>query len=77
MGGDVWFGNSNSNSPTDPVVGGYDYDTYVHKIGHALGLKHPHDTGGVVADLGIDSVEYSVMSYRSYMGAGLNVYYSC
>lgn len=38
-------------SPAHPdpallVPGGYDYITYIHELGHALGLAHPHDTGG-------------------------------
>ena len=28
------------------AVGGYDYITFIHELGHALGLAHPHDTGG-------------------------------
>ncbi|MBE9137045.1 M10 family metallopeptidase C-terminal domain-containing protein [Nodosilinea sp. LEGE 07088] len=40
----------------------------LHEIGHALGLNHPHEAGfGTVADLAIDSIQYSVMSYRSYV----------
>ena len=27
-------------------VGGYDFITFIHEIGHAIGLKHPHDRGG-------------------------------
>ena len=72
-GGDVWFGNSNVYSPTDPVAGNYDDSTFLHEIGHALGLKHPHENG-VIANTSIDCLEYSVMSYRSYAGAPLTGY---
>lgn len=26
--------------------GGYDFTTFIHELGHAIGLKHPHDSGG-------------------------------
>ena len=26
--------------------GGYDFTTFIHELGHATGLKHPHDSGG-------------------------------
>lgn len=72
-GGDVWFGNSNGSSPDNPVVGSYDYSTFMHEIGHALGLKHPHEDGDI-ADSSIDCLAYTVMSYRSYPGAALTGY---
>lgn len=38
----------NSDAYFNPSVGigGFDYVTFVHEIGHALGLAHPHDNGG-------------------------------
>jgi serralysin len=66
-GGDAWF-NKSSGSYSKPVKGNYAYLTFVHEIGHALGLEHPHEAG-MPADR--DSMEYSVMSYRSYVGAEL------
>ncbi|WP_434657502.1 matrixin family metalloprotease [Pseudomonas sp. R3-56] len=63
--GDVWIGPS-TNDPA-PVKGSYDYLTFVHEIGHALGLKHPFSTSGfnpTVLATEFDDVRYTVMSYN-------------
>lgn len=31
--------------------GGYDFTTFIHELGHAIGLKHPHDSGGAVGQI--------------------------
>ncbi|MBB3017955.1 serralysin [Microvirga lupini] len=64
-GGDSWF-NKSSGAYSKPVKGNYAFLTFIHEIGHALGLEHPHESG-LPADR--DSMEYTVMSYRSYIGA--------
>ncbi|MEE1609759.1 M10 family metallopeptidase C-terminal domain-containing protein [Microvirga sp. CF3016] len=64
-GGDAWF-NQSRGSYSNPVKGNYAHLTFLHEIGHALGLEHPH-TNGMPSDR--DSLEYTVMSYRSYPGA--------
>jgi hypothetical protein len=33
-------------SPGALGLGSFDYVTYIHELGHALGLAHPHDRGG-------------------------------
>ena len=69
-GGDAWFNNSSHLYDT-PVIGNYAWLTLIHETGHAMGLKHPHETSGSFGIMPVDhnSLEYSVMSYRSYIGA--------
>ncbi|MGR3640646.1 M10 family metallopeptidase [Alterinioella nitratireducens] len=71
--GDVWFGGGGDN----PTAGNYDWLTTLHEVGHALGLKHGHETSGVsntALPSPIDSMEYSVMTYRSYVGGPVDGY---
>jgi serralysin len=69
--GDVWYGNS-SGWYDAPKVGNYAYGTILHEIGHTLGLKHGHESkpeGSPIMTAAHDSMEYSIMTYRSYVGA--------
>ena len=72
-GGDAWMGSSIQ----DPVQGNYDWNNTLHELGHALGLKHGQDTGGpanAALPTAYDSLEYTLMTYRSYVGAPLTGY---
>lgn len=75
LGGDVWFNNSGGWYDR-PDRGDYAYSTFVHEIGHAIGLVHPHDHGNAADNMPSDrdSIEFSIMSYRSYVGAALTGY---
>jgi Ca2+-binding RTX toxin-like protein len=66
-GGDSWY---NTNKYTNPTVGNYQWMTFLHETGHALGLKHGHESPALSPDR--DSLEFSVMTYRSYIGASLD-----
>jgi flagellin-like hook-associated protein FlgL len=86
-GGDVWFGTSGGGGgdyrtadATNTADYTYFFDTAMHEIGHALGFKHPHDAdvngannfgGGP-----LDSIQYSIMSYRDYIGEPITGYRS-
>lgn len=71
--GDIWFGTNYDY--TRPSPGNYAWHTLIHELGHALGLKHGHETDGAGAlPADHDSLEYSVMTYRTYVGAGLGGY---
>jgi hypothetical protein len=42
----------------------FSWDTIVHEIGHALGLKHPFEEGATLSK-DLDNITYSIMSYTS------------
>lgn len=71
-GGDVWFGGAGRA----PQAGNYDNLTVLHELGHALGLKHAHETGGFGAvPAALDSPEFTVMTYHAWQGAPATGYH--
>jgi serralysin len=63
----VWF-NGTKDLLTDPTIGEYGYETFLHEIGHALGLDHmgnydASDPQSVHPYSYQDSTVLSVMSY--------------
>jgi hypothetical protein len=71
--GDVWLNPYSSVfSTVNAREGGAGYEILLHEIGHALGLKHPHDDGDngrpTYNALGVsayDNSRYTMMSYNS------------
>ncbi|MBM3486087.1 MAG: hypothetical protein FJX67_05565 [Alphaproteobacteria bacterium] len=63
----------NRDIPTfnTPVSGTEAFATGLHELGHALGLKHPHDSGGLgpyptFAQLGLKAIDYDIYTVMSY-----------
>lgn len=67
--GSVWFGSTyttGANSLTNPTIGRHGFVTYIHEIGHSLGLEHMGEyngSGDFQPSSFQDSTVYSVMSY--------------
>lgn len=77
-GGDIWFGD-NYDYRT-PQVGSYAWATHIHELGHAMGLSHGHNAGTDIDGFKLaiphdrDGMEFSVMTYRSFVGGLTNGY---
>jgi serralysin len=72
QGGDVWFNSSASIAyETTWIQGSYSYQTVIHEIGHALGLKHPDDPSPYNSQIlpsNLDSRAFTTMSYSAVSG---------
>ncbi|HYI49007.1 MAG TPA: DVUA0089 family protein, partial [Allosphingosinicella sp.] len=66
-GGSAWFNHTDFNNPER---GNYAWMGILHETGHALGLKHGHEFPAAIS-ANKDTVEYTVMTYRSYPGGPL------
>ncbi|SFT60454.1 serralysin [Pseudovibrio denitrificans] len=69
-----------------PQIGSYTWHTLIHETGHSLGLAHGHEVDrdsppdepipGKAMDPNRDSMEFSIMTYRSYINDPLDGGYS-
>lgn len=71
--GDVWLSTS-LPSDTGYEPGSYEFLVILHEIGHALGLKHPHEReiSQALLSRAEDHLGFTVMSYRAFPGASLS-----
>jgi serralysin len=81
IGGDVWLNTVQPvASGNDFSVGANGYETLIHELGHALGLKHPflESAGDIVLPSNLEDFQYTVMSYSDSPGqqdAGNSAFY--
>ncbi|MGL5363704.1 MAG: M10 family metallopeptidase C-terminal domain-containing protein [Bosea sp. (in: a-proteobacteria)] len=69
--GDAWY-RSTGGQYLNPIRGNISWLGVIHEIGHTLGLKHGHEpdtiNNPIVMNGARDSLEFSLMTYRSYIG---------
>ena len=64
--GDIWLFKDAANDNLTPGESWY-YYAFLHELGHALGLKHPHEamrSNELILSAELDAVNYTLMSYN-------------
>ena len=79
---EIWLNNSWSTHNSDSAMyfGGYGFETYMHEIGHSLGLSHPgaYNAGNNPityannAEYAQDNRQYTIMSYFGGYDTSIN-----
>ena len=67
VAGDLWINSSNPDQYVPgigPMLGHTSWNTYLHELGHALGLRHPNERPNDAATNG----QFTVMSYVAHPG---------
>ena len=72
-GGDVWI-NAEYGSDTDWTIGSSNFESLMHEVGHALGIKHPFSKGVVLSSL-LDNSINTIMSYTDINDVYPNIVY--
>jgi serralysin len=62
VNGDLWI-NTGNDAQTNPVYGSDGWNTFLHELGHALGLRHPNEDPENEANDSRNNNQWTVMSY--------------
>ena len=77
--GDIWMDTAFIRN-ADFSKGNWEFYVYLHEIGHAMGLSHPHEGGAQTLQSELDFINYTVMSYEdpswAYFGSGSSRYFT-
>ena len=60
LGGDIWLNNANA-LVANPTFNDEGWDTFIHELGHAVGLEHPFE--GTLLPEPLENSRYTIMSY--------------